>query len=81
MMMTILAVYLLGPHGNLRWDTRGELIIRRLNQQQLRAASTFFNSNNKHDTWIHPATKKKTIGPPPNQEKLSEICSQCENEK
>ena len=30
-----------------------------LNQQQLRAASTFFDSNNKHNTWIHPATKEK----------------------
>jgi len=30
------SVYLLGPHGNPRWNTRGELIIGMLNQQELR---------------------------------------------
>ena len=50
---------LFGPHGNLRKNTWGELIIGVLNQNQLRAASTFFESNNKHDTWTYPASKEK----------------------
>ena len=50
---------LLGPHGNPRRNARGDLIIGILNQFQLRAASTFFESSKGHDTWIHPATKVK----------------------
>ena len=52
------SVCLLGLHGNPQRNARGDLIIGVINQHQLRAASTFFESH-KHDTWIHPATKEK----------------------
>ena len=53
------SVGLLGPHGNQGRNARGDLIIGILNQFQLRAASTSFESSKGHDTWIHPATKVK----------------------
>ena len=51
---------LLGPHGNMRRNARGKLIIKVMNHLQLRAASTFFVSkkNQGHNIWTHPTTKE-----------------------
>ena len=48
---------LIGPHGNPRHNESGMIIRKVLWELDYRVASTFFDNNNKYDTWIHPAMK------------------------
>jgi len=48
----------LGPHGNQKLNQRGENIRALMNQLELRAISTFYQSKS-YDTWLHPATKEE----------------------
>jgi len=50
---------LIGPHGNPRINASSELVLIMLCELNLRAASTLFDNNGKHDTWILPGTKQK----------------------
>ena len=49
---------LIGPHGNTKHNDSGTLIRELLCELDLHAASTYFDSNCKHDMWIHPAMKE-----------------------
>jgi hypothetical protein len=54
---------LLGNFGNPRHNENGERILNLLYEHNLRAASTFFDNNNKYNTWICPpnaTTNKRT---------------------
>ena len=46
---------LLGPHRNPYQNDRGLEIQNIMRKLDLRAASTFFNSKGKHNTWISPS--------------------------
>ena len=53
---------LLGPFGNPRKSKSAEAILNHMREFQLRAASSFFDNNNKYNTWIappHPITKQR----------------------
>ena len=45
------------PHSNPHRNHRGRSTLKMLRQLNFQAASTFFDNNNKHDTWINPNTK------------------------
>ena len=49
---------LLGPHGNPHRNENGERILNLMREHDLRAASTFFDCNNKHNTWRNPKDKR-----------------------
>ncbi len=56
------ALSLLGPFGNPRRSKSGENLLNILREHQLRAATTFFDNNNKYNTWLappHPTTGKR----------------------
>jgi hypothetical protein len=48
---------LLGPHGNPHRNENGERFLDLMREHDLRAASKFFGSNNKHNTWRDPGNK------------------------
>jgi hypothetical protein len=45
---------LLGPFGNPRLSKTGKGILNIMREFQLRAASSFFDNNNKYNTWLAP---------------------------
>ncbi len=49
---------LLGPHGNPHRNENGECILNLIREHDLRAASTFFDYNNKCNTWRNPRDKQ-----------------------
>jgi hypothetical protein len=51
--------------GNTPRNTNGERVLKLLSEQNLQAASTFFDNNNKYSTWIYPtnAIKKMNLTP------------------
>ena len=56
------ATELLGPFGNPHRTKTGENLINIMREHQLRAAATFFDNNNKYNTWLappHPSTAKR----------------------
>ena len=48
---------LLGPHRNPRCNESGELIRSMMHELDLRAVSTFFDTNGSHNIWIHLVSK------------------------
>ena len=58
------ALELLGPFGNPHRSKSGERLLNIMREHQLRAAATFFDNNNKYNTWLAPPT-------PTNSEKTS----------
>lgn len=60
------ALSLLGPFGNPHRSKSGENLLNVLREHQLRAAATFFDNNNKYNTWLAPPPsdhRKKTSIP------------------
>ena len=56
------AFSLLGPFGNPHRSKSGENLLNIMREHQLRAAATFFDNNNKYNTWLappHPSTGKR----------------------
>ncbi len=56
------ALSLLGPFGNPYRSKTGENLLNLMREFQLRAAATFFDNNNKYNTWLappHPTTRKR----------------------
>ena len=45
---------LIGPFGNKRRNESGDLFRDVMRELDLCTAHSFFNCNDKHDTWIHP---------------------------
>ena len=45
---------LLGPFGNPRLSNTGKGILNMMREFQLRAAGSFFDNNNKYNTWLAP---------------------------
>jgi hypothetical protein len=60
------ALELLGPFGNPHRSKTGEKLLNIMREHQLRAAATFFDNNNKYNTWLappHPSTAKRQAYP------------------
>ena len=56
------ATTLLGPFGNPHRSKTGENLLNIMREFQLRATATFFDNNNKYNTWLappHPVTGKR----------------------
>ena len=56
------ALSLLGPFGNPHRSKSRENLLNIMREHQLRAAATFFDNNNKYNTWLaptHPSTGKR----------------------
>jgi len=48
------AISLLGPFGNPHRSKTGERILDLMREFQLRAVTSFFDNNNKYNTWLAP---------------------------
>ena len=56
------AISLLGPFGNHHRFKTGERLLDLMREFQLRAATSFFDNNNKYNTWLappHPSSGKR----------------------
>jgi len=56
------AISLLGPFGNPHRSKTGERLLDLMREFQLRAATSFFDNNNKYNTWLappHPSSGKR----------------------
>ena len=58
------ATTLLGPFGNPHRSKTGENLLNIMREFQLRATATFFDNNNKYNTWLappHPSSGKDVL--------------------
>ena len=67
---------ILGPHENKRKNNRREMILNMMRKTDLWAASTYFESKNGHDTWMHPAGKT-SARPFPHLQRALSIHNRC----